>query len=258
MVRVVLLCCWLGLASVAKAEPMVLRLGLSTDSPPATFEHHGQSKGILKELLEALFAQMPEYRVEFHTRPWARAQLEVSAGNLDGFCTFPSEGRKAYARFARQPIYVRDYGTLIFSSRNPRAGSLVRARSFEDLRSLTFVSQENVEWEKENIPDFIMRYSVNTPEQMMHMVFLREAGDFLIMSPEQALYYAQALGYTDQLRSVRVEFIPNSKVQYHIGLRQNLPEVDSVLARIEKAMQLPEFLKKRDAIYGAFHPPAKP
>lgn len=251
VLRAVLLFCCLG-AAQGHAEATLLRLGLSNESPPTSFEQDGQAKGIIRDLLEALFAQMPEYRVEFHSRPWARAQLEVTAGRLDGFCTFPSDGRKAYARFAQHPMYVWDYGNLVYSATNPRAGAFARAKSFEDLRGLTLVAQDNVDWEKENVPDFIMRYPVSTPDQMMHMVFLRKAGDFLVMSPEQALYYAQRFGYMNQLRHAKVDFIPNSQVQFHVGLRQSLPNVDAVMARIDQVMQSPEFQSKRKAIIGAY------
>lgn len=257
VVKRALFFCWLGLAlcvaSVAHAEPALLRFGLSNESPPSSFEQDGQAKGIIRELLEALFVLMPEYRIEFHSRPWARAQLEVAEGKLDGFCTFPSDGRKAYARFALQPMYVWDYGNLVYSSANPRADTVARAKSFDDLRGLTFVAQDNVDWEKENVPAFIMRYPVSSPDQMIHMVFLRKAGDFLIMSAEQALYYAQQFGYTSQLRNAKVDFIPNSKVQFHLGLRQTLPNVDAVIARIDQVMQMPEFQHKRSAIIEAYY-----
>lgn len=253
VVKRTLFLCWLGcVASVAHAEPALLRFGLSNESPPTSFEQDDQARGIIRDLLEALFVQMPQYRVEFYSRPWSRVQLEVAAGKLDGFCTFPSEGRKAYARFAQQPMYIWDYGNLVYSSKNPRAGALIRAKSFDDLRGLTFVSQDNVDWEKENVPAFIMRYPVNSPDQMIHMIFLREVGDFLIMSAEQALYYAQQFGYTQQLRNVKVDFIPNSQIQFHIGLRQTLPDVDAVLARIDQAMQSPEYQQKRRAIVDGY------
>jgi polar amino acid transport system substrate-binding protein len=256
MIKIVLFCCWFGVACVAQAEPVLLRFGLSNESPPTSFDENGQAKGIILELLEALFAQMPEYRFEFYSRPWARAQMEVQAGKLDGFCTFPSVGRKAYARFALQPMYVWDYGNLVYSATNLRAGTVARAKSFDDLRGLTLVSQDNVDWEKENVPAFIMRYPVTSPDQMMHMVFLRAAGDYLIMSAEQALYYAQQFGYTEQLRHAKVDFIPNSKVQFNLGLRQTLPDVEAIIARIDQMMQSPEFLQKRRAIVDKYKVPS--
>lgn len=255
-VRPVLLCVLLGFVCAAQAEPVLLRFALSNESPPSSYELNGQAQGIIVDLVTALFAMMPEYRIELHPRPWARAQMEVSSGQLDGFCTFPSAGRKAYAHFAAQPMYVWDYGNLVYSSTNPRAGAVASAKSFEDLRGLTFVSQTGVDWERENVPEFIMRYPVNSPDRMIHMIFLRSAGDFVIMSAEQALYYAQQFGYTGHLRNAKVDFIPNSLVQFHIGLRQTLPNVDAIISRIDQVMQAAEFQQQRNAIVDRYKVPS--
>lgn len=236
----------LGIAQADEAR--LLRFAMSAESPPTSYEHNGEAQGILRDMLLALFATLPQYRLEFISLPWARAQLEVTRGQADGFCTFPSEKRKGYARFAARPVYVWDYGNLVYSRDNARGAQIAGARSFDDLRDLRMVSQNGVDWENENVPGFIRRVPVNTPPQMIHVLLRRGAGDFLIMSAEQAQYYANQFGYTQQLRNAKVDFIPNSQVQFHLGLRQSLPDVEQVMARIDQAMADPAFQARQAEI----------
>lgn len=248
------LCC-LGIPLRAE-EAQSLRFVMSAENPPISHLQAGEAQGILRELLEELFGAIPEYRLVLQPLPWARAQLEVASERADGFCTFPSEQRQSYAVFSAQPMYVWDYGSLIYSGSNPRAARLAQAASFEDLRELLFISQEGVDWERENVPGFIRRYSVNSPRQMIHMLFRRDAGDFIIMSPEQALHYARLFGYTEQLRSTRVAFIPNSRIGFHIGLRKTLPEVERIMGRIDQAMADRAFQARREAIVERYRMPS--
>jgi polar amino acid transport system substrate-binding protein len=234
---------------MAQAEEVrLLRFAMSAESPPTSYAHNGEAQGILRDMLLALFANLPQYRLEFISLPWSRAQLEVTRGQADGFCTFPSEKRKGYARFAARPVYVWDYGNLVYHRDNPRSARIASATSFDDLRDLRLISQEGVDWEIENVPGFIQRYSVNTPPQMIHMLLRRGAGDFLIMSAEQAHYYASRFGYTEQLRNAKVDFIPNSQVPFHIGLRQSLPDIEQIMAHIDQAMVDPAFQVRQEQI----------
>lgn len=229
-------------------EPRLLRFAMSAESPPTSYEQNGEARGIIRDLLEALFSEMPQYRIEFYPRPWARAQYEVSNERLDAFCTFPSEARQDYARFASQPMYVWDYGNLVYNRHSPTARLISKAKSFDDLSGLRFISQTGVDWEKENVPAFIYRHLANTPPQMMHMLFRRQAGDFLIMSQEQAFYYAERFGYTEQLGNAQVDFIPNSQVPFHIGLRRSLADSEQLIAEIDRAMLSAEFQARRHVI----------
>lgn len=244
-----LLCAqWLGMPIAQASEARLLRFAMSAESPPSSYELNGEARGIIPELLEELFTAMPEYQVEFLPIPWGRAQIEVANGRLDGFCTFPSNTRKSYARFAAKPMYVWDYGNLVYSRDNANSTVIAQAKSFDDLRNLLFISQESVDWERENVPGFIKRYPVNTPPQMIHMLFRRGAGDFIIMSTEQALYYAQQFGYVEQLRNAKVNFIPNSQVEFNIGLRKTLPDVEQIITRIDAAMLNPAFQARKEQI----------
>lgn len=237
-------CCLLAPAHAAE----VVRIALSNTNAPMSYTEKGEVGGMLREMLAALFSYVPAYRPEFHAYPWTRAQRMVEIGEMDLFLTFPSRSRQAYAYFTEQPVYIRDYGNLVFDAGGRNASRIAAAKSFADLKNLIFVSQEAVSWEVENVPAYIKRYEVNSPPSLMHMIFQRRRGDFFIMPEEQALHFARELGYEKQLGMKRVSFIPNSQVHFHIGVRKSHPEHKKLLAALEAAVQLPEFQARKKAI----------
>lgn len=232
----------------AQGSPQIVRIALSEASPPTSYLENGEIKGMFKEVMALLFTHLPGYKPVFQTFPWPRAQLYVMGGEMDMFCTFPSDSRIAYADFVTDATFVWDYGYLVYDLANPKRQQIENARSFEDLRGLLFVSQEKVEWEQENVPAFIARYFVNAPHALLHMTFLRKSGDFFIMSPEQAVYYARQLGYERQLGMRKAAFIPNSQVRFHIGIRKTYPAKAALLAALEAAAQSPEYLARKRLI----------
>lgn len=232
----------------AAAPTVTIRIALSDAMPPISYFEHGEANGMFREVLEALFELAPGYRPEFRAYPWARAQWLLKNNQMDLFLTFPSHDRRHYANFSHQAVFTLDYGNLVYRSGNSRAQQIQAANSFDDLRGLVFISQDMVAWEQENVPAFIPRYSVHNPAAIMHMAFQRQTGDFFIMPVEQAIYYANMLGYRNQLAMKKVGFIPNSQVPFHLGVRKSLSGGGDLLAALEAAMQQPGFRAKRRAI----------
>lgn len=239
----------LFVASLSQAAPArTIRVAMSEASPPASIVENGQSTGMYRELLETLFSRLPDYRLEFHAFPWARAQWAVQHDEMDIFITFPSANRIRYASFTADSLCVVDYGNIVYDLRGKKAAQIKSAKSFQDLRDLVFVSQDTVAWETENVPGYIRRYPVNGTTALMHMTFRRATGDFFIMPPEQAVYYAKQLGYEHQLGMKKVSFIPNSLAPIHIGLRKSYPDNKALMKAIDSAMHHPDFLTKKRAI----------
>lgn len=239
------LCCVVPAVAV---ETATIRVALSEAMPPISYTRQGEANGMFREILEALFEVLPAYRAEFRAYPWARAQWLVQHDQMDLLLTFPSQDRKQYAEFSKQPVFTLDYGNLVYRADNSRSNQIIAANSFEDLRGLVFISQDMVAWEKENVPQFIQRYSVHNPSAIMHMAYERRTGDFFIMPAEQAIYYANMLGYRAQLAMRKVRFIPNSQVPFHLGVRKTLQGGSQLLSALEAAMQQPGFRAKRRAI----------
>ncbi|MBL8994924.1 MAG: transporter substrate-binding domain-containing protein [Spirochaetia bacterium] len=233
-------------------NPILLKVALSAESPPTSYQTEGEPRGLLVDLYVLLFSAMPGYSPELRAYPWARAQDNLQNGTSDVFCTFPSETRKKYAVFSSAPLYVWDYGCLVYDLENPKRKQIESAKSFNDLKDLTFIAQESVEWEKENVPPFIKRYFVVNGPTLLHMAFSRKAGDFFIMGPEQAVYYSRELGYLKQLGIKKVDFIPNSKIEFHVGIRKTFPGWREFITELDKVMKDPDFLKKKSAVIARF------
>lgn len=238
---------WLGSASHARALVPV-RVALSEAAHPTSYVDHGQATGIFKDMLDALFAMVPGYRIEYQGLPWTRAQRLVESGEMDLFVTFPAANRSAYAHFTRASIFTFDYGTIVYDRKGSHARQIESARNFAGLTGLTFVHQDAVEWETENIPASFRRYTVNAPQSLLHMTFERRVGDFFIMYPEQAYFFASQLGYLDQLGVRKAPFIPNSLVRMHIGIRKTFPGSKALIDALDAAMQRPAYQQKASAI----------
>lgn len=249
--------CVCGLLLIAQPAlaggPALIRVALSDAGHPTSYAENGKPAGVLKEMLEALFSTMPAYRLEFRVLPWTRGQRAVEDGSMDMFVTFPSAHRSQYAAFTAQPMFTLDYGNIVYDLKGKNAAVIESARSFEDLKKLVFIHQDGVEWELENVPEYIKRYTINGPNPLMHMTFSRRTGDFFIMNAEKAVYYARLLGYEKQLGMKKVGFIPNSQVRFHIGLRHSYPDGKEVQAAMEAAMKQSEFLRKKHLIEQKYH-----
>jgi len=76
---------------------------------------------------------------------------------------------------------------------------------------------------------------------MMHLLMLRQAGDFLVQPAEDARLIARQLGYSQKLKIRKVDFIPNSQIPFHIGVSKKLPYAREVIKQIDAVMQSPEF-----------------
>lgn len=234
--------------SALPASAKALRVALSDSAPPMSYTVNGKPVGMVTELLDALFSSLPLQRPQYHAFPWARAQHLVEVGEMDLFVTFPSNSRKQYASFTADALYTLDYGYLIYDIKGRHADQIASAEKFRHLQNLVVVSQHNSAWEAENIPGYMRRYMVNGPASLMHMTFARKAGDFFIMYPKQAAFYAKQLGYENHLGIKKAEFIPHSLVEMHIGLRKSHPEHDKLHATIDAAMKDPAFIATKRAI----------
>jgi hypothetical protein len=242
----------LAMAAAQAAPRKVVRIAMSESAIPHSYIEQGQVAGIYRELLDVLFGLLPQYQAEYHSYPWIRAQRLVEFGDMDMFLTFPSTSRKRYASFAAKPVYELDYGNLVFDKSGKAAPRLEAAKSFKDLEKFIFVNQEAVDWEVENIPAYLPRYTVNGPSGLMHMTFSRAKGDYFLMTAEQATYFARQYGYLEHLGMKKVGFIPNSLVPMHIGVRKSLGDQGALLRALESAMQHPSYLARHAAIVAKY------
>lgn len=225
----------------------------SDGGPPFSYVDESENAvGVTPELVKYLLENIKPYNFTYIGYPWKRAQQLIESGESDIFATYPSDVRKNYAIFTENPIYYQEYGYLIFSKKNKNILKLKNAKNFNALKSFIFVSQSGIGWEEENIPKSINRVYGQTLEQLFHITFLRNGGDFFIMNLEQAVYYSKILGYIDDLDYIKVDFIPDSSIPIHIGISKKSDIDKKVIEEIDSIILNKKFSIKRDEIFNFY------
>lgn len=230
-----------------------LTVVFSNGGPPFSYINDNQDPaGVTPEIVIYVLELIESHNFTYLGYPWKRAQQLIESGDADIFATYPSDERKSYATFTKNPIYYQEYGYLTFSKKNKNNLKLKNVKSFEDLNSFIFVSQSGIDWEEENIPQKIERIYGQTVEQLLHITFLRKSGDFFIMNLEQAVYYSKLLGYFNDLDYIKVDFIPDSSVPIHIGISNKSDYDNKILQEIDIIISTKEFSTKRDKIFSFY------
>ncbi|MDI9243859.1 transporter substrate-binding domain-containing protein [Marinobacter sp. CHS3-4] len=218
-----------------------LEFAYSDTSPPYSVAVNEEAAGLLPDIVELVFSFIPEYEAEHVAFPWARAQYNVENGRSDGLLTYPSDDRKKYALFTADPLYLQNYGNLVYDKDSAAAKVISSATGFDDLAELTVIVERGSSWEEENIPGYLQRIDGQDIVAKMHLLFRRGAGDFIVMPPEHARYMAQQLGYLDALRMQEVGFISESPIPFHLGVSRQNPHADEIIELVESVMANPDF-----------------
>lgn len=212
--------------------------------PPLSSELDNMAIGLIPDIVNLVFSHLPAHQVKLKAYPWARAQLEVERGNADGLLTYPSNKRKRYASFTSSTVYKLDFGYLIYDKANAKRHEIESATSFLDLKNIKIITQTGAEWEADNIPKYMRKVEANELQTMIHFLMLRKRGDFLIMPPEQAIYLAKKLGYENAITYRPVDFINDSLIPFHIGVRQSHPAANELISEIDAVVGSEMFRKQ--------------
>ena len=245
--RVAFLVVLLALPGVSQSANRLM-FAFSEASPPYSSLLDGKAAGLFPELVQLAFSFVPDYAATSLVMPWARAQYNVRHGLNDGFLTYPSERRQDYAVFSTDPLFTQDFGHLVYSADNPNRAVIESATSFADLADLIVIVENGSKWEEQNIPGYLERMTGQHTNAMMHLLMLRQAGDFLVQPAEDARLIARQLGYSQKLRVRKVDFIPNSLIPFHIGVSRKRPYAEEVIRQIDAVMRSPEFKSQSSAL----------
>lgn len=82
-----------------------IRISYNSDWPPYSYGVGENVKGVLPDLMEALFTQHLGIKVDHAGFPWVRAQEVVKSGDFDVMVTYPSEKRLTYAHSSQNIVY---------------------------------------------------------------------------------------------------------------------------------------------------------
>lgn len=232
----------LGLGMIQSVSAQTkLRFVFDKGSPPYSYATDGSSvAGLFPELVQAVFAALPEYSVSVEAYPWARAQDMVQKGEADGFLTYPSDGRKKYAIFNDTPAFIEDIGYLVFVPSNPNANALRKVSAFNDLRPFLFLGSKFSDWENDNVPPYIKRESIPQDESRLQVLIQRKHGDFIIMGRENCSYLLKKLGRQGDVEFAKVNFLPDSKVPFNFGVSQVRGDAAEIIKKLSNAMGMPK------------------
>lgn len=209
--------------------------------------------GLIPDLVDALFKQSGELSSQNYAYPWSRAQHLVETAQKDAFCTYPSSSRREYAYFTDTPLLYLEYDFLIFSRHNPRVSELLEIDEIDDLKNFVFVSHNATAWEDDNIPQEVERLNVSRHEQLFHLVLGRRSGDFFIMNLEEAAYWAKILKYDDSMMYKQVDFIPDSSIPFHFGIRKSYEDSQSIISYLETILKSEDFKIIQNDIMQNYH-----
>ncbi len=219
---------------------------VADDEPPFSSKSGNEAIGIIPDIIKLVFSHLPAHQVEIKPYPWTRAQHEVERGNADGLLTYPSTKRKKYASFTTGTVFELDFGYLVYDRNNPRRQIIESATSFQDLKDFKIITQAGAEWESDNIPEYMQKIEANQLQTMLHLLVVRKEGDFFIMHPELAIYLAKNSGYEQNINYRAVDFINDSLIPLHIGIRRSHPDVNEVISEIDAALSSEKFRKQFD------------
>lgn len=244
--------CVVGLFS--QNEVKEFKIVFSESNPPFSYESStNEVTGLIPDMVELMFSYLPERSYKFYSYPWKRAQVQLKNSFMDMFCTYPSESRKEYAFFTEQPLLYLEYNYIIFSKNNKKLDKLLAIRDITDLNNFIFLSHSSSDWEEENIPKSVSREYVNKHDQLLHLLFKREVGDFFIMNLEEAIYLASKYGYKDQLMYTQVDFIPDSTIPFHLGVRKSHYNATAIIKQMNKILSNESFVEERKTLMDSYH-----
>ncbi|WP_250655395.1 hypothetical protein [Alkalimarinus coralli] len=239
-----------SLINVAFAkDPVPINFAFSNSDPPTSYlDQQGQLKGILPELVLLAFDSLPDYNLTMKAFPWRRAKANVKENQMDGLITYPSEPLTQHMRFTDQAIYLIDYGYIIYSKNSTHASTLDSIKTEKGLKDLVLISDSSPgfkSWEEVNLPPNVFRriYAKNI-KIAFHLLFLRNAGDYLIRNPEEAISIAKELGYQDLIRIRKIELPSLNVIPFHIGIRKSHLESEKLIVSLNQLLQSDDFQQK--------------
>lgn len=246
-------------SSYVAASDNRINLAFSEGDPPTSYSNvassyasqSSQALGILPELAALLFkfGGLRQYPITLKAYPWKRAKSFVKAGAADGLVTVPTGNNKTFMLFTEHPLYISDYGYIIYHKNNKNFQVIAKAASGEDLKRLTVVSdatakQFSSSWEGKHLPPNIRKFFVNDANKLFHRVFNRKDGDFFIRNLEEARYISKKLGYSDVLAFKKVDFFSTNAILFHLGIRQDHKNAEMIIKIADDILRTPGYQKK--------------
>lgn len=216
---------WPSLALSRGSDP--LRVGyFDRYWPFSQRADNGLMSGMLIESLDAI-ARSANVALSHDGYPWARTQVMVERGELDAFCTVPTQGRMTYALFCKTPVITMDYG-FYHRSDDPRPGQV---RSLEDLRSLVQGTYRGSGYTTEYLEADRMIF-FHDEETVLKRIALGTI-DTLVEGEYVGAARVKSLGLEGRLRFTAAPWLP--KANFCFGVRRSLGAAETIIKTMEAA-----------------------
>ena len=213
----------------ASGTPRV-KLASNGQFPPFSFaEKHGSLRGLLVDELR-LTADAAGLIFEFVDRPWARGQQMVRSGELDAFCTIPTEERRGYVLFAPTPLFHEET-VLIGRADDPR---IAEAQTLGDLKGLKIAEPLGTGWTQGYLPEDSVVWSSDIGNILSMIEARRIDATVFGRSTVEAILAASPSAH--RLRVTAFNALPRDE-GFCFGLRKSFPDAEAVVAKIDGVLR---------------------
>jgi polar amino acid transport system substrate-binding protein len=220
------------LPSRASAAPAI-RVAMFDDGAPIGYlDGAGAPAGMIVDGVNLVAVELG-WQVSYRALPWARAQEFVRTGDADALCTLPTDKRRAFTLFARQPLLTMTSSVLHFRADNPRAGELRGIATLDQLRGFSIAVIIGNTWPNALFDGWPRLDPMRNNRSAVRAVAAGRA-DLLVTSREVARFHERQLG-VPALESRDVGFLPGGVVPYHFGLRRELRGGETLIAAFDTA-----------------------
>lgn len=200
---------------------------------PFSFEGPGGAiTGILVDGLDKTLGRLPGVSLSHEGFPWTRAQALVKAGRADGFITNPTADRREYAKFSQE--FLAESGIRIFFAKNhPRAAEIRNIKSIDDLRAFRQVDFRGNGFAEREFQGLTIEWQ-NTLNVVMKLLAHQRA-DIFVGNDMVGRHVMRAEGLSSDIETVPMDLGRVSR--YHLGIRNDYPGVDDLLAAYDAEVQ---------------------
>jgi polar amino acid transport system substrate-binding protein len=220
----------LGLPSRTRARGWALTITYYDDFAPYSFlKADRTATGIYVDCMNEVLGRRAGMTLKHLAMPWARAQQEVKDANADGFCTSPSDARRAYVNFSRE-VMLQQNRVVVFAKDNPKADRIRKISKEDDIKQFSIGTY----YGDARINTLFKDLNVDLAPDIKQSYMKVASGRVDIAVSDSAIwkYQARALGIRDKLDSV---FLSDAPATY-FGIRKNHEAAADILEIFDKGI----------------------
>ncbi len=220
-----------------------LTIAFAENYPPFSWRSKEQiPQGILRDFLEATLEKRLGIQVQYAIYPWARGQLLVQNGEVDGFFTIPTPKRGAYTEVSQQPLFVSNF-YLYTGAENPNIALLRNLRTLDAVKrypELRHVAIVGAGWHSTQLDGVKELEYVQDSMHILKLLRYNRADVYIEQRPLMS-YQMKTLGYADNIIEIANTM---DATHWHLMIGKTsayipvLARLDALLTQLEKRQEL--------------------